>query len=85
MIHLGLKNTGFEYTMVTERNERIELKSSRLENNFGVYMSHDMKSASHIEEVVSKANRYLGVIRSSFKNLTLLLLNFSIVLWSNHT
>ena len=28
-----------------------------------------MKWASHIEEVVSKANRYLGVTRNNFKTL----------------
>ena len=28
-----------------------------------------MKLASHIEKVVSKANRSLGVIRNNFKNL----------------
>ena len=37
VMHLGPKNHGFKYTMVTERNERIELKSSRLEMDLGVY------------------------------------------------
>ena len=68
-MHLGSKNPEFEYTMITENNERIELKSSRVEGDLGVYMSRDMKWANHIEKVVSKANRSLGVIRNSFKNL----------------
>ena len=68
-MHLGPTNPEFEYTMITESNERIELKSSRVERDLGVYMSRDMKWANHIEEVVSKANRYLVFIRNSFKNL----------------
>ena len=61
-MHLGSKNPEFEYTMITENNERIELNSSRVERDLGVYMIRDMKWANHIDEVVSKANRYLGVI-----------------------
>ena len=48
--------------------ERISGKF-RLERDRRVYTSHNMKWASHIEEIASKANRYLGVIRNSFKNL----------------
>ena len=48
--------------MITESNERIELKSSRVERDH-------MKWANHIEEVVSKANRPLDFIRNSMKNL----------------
>ena len=43
-MHLGPENPGFEYTVVTERNERIELESSRLEKDMWLYMSHDMCS-----------------------------------------
>ena len=68
-MHLGSKNPKLDYTMVTERNERIKLKSSRVERDLVVKMNHDTKWASLIDVVVYKANRYLSVIRNSFKNL----------------
>ena len=83
VMHLGLTNPGFEYTIVFERNERVELKYSRLERDLVLYVSYDIKWASHIEEVVSKTNMILNEI--ALKTLILRLLSFSIVLWSDHT
>ena len=51
-MHLGSKNPKLDYTMVTERNERIKLKPSRVERDLVVKMNHDMKWASLIDGIV---------------------------------
>ena len=48
VMHLGPNNPEFEYTMINATNERIELKSSRVERDLGVNMSSDMKWTNHI-------------------------------------
>ena len=41
-MHLRFKNPTFDYTTLTDRSERVELKSSSVGRNLGVFMSQDI-------------------------------------------
>ena len=38
-MHFGPKNPGIEYTMITERNKIIELKSTRVERDLNLRLN----------------------------------------------
>ena len=63
-MHVGKNNPKYEYKM-----NNSTLSETDLEKDLGILTSSDMSWESHINAVVGKANRQLGLIRSSFKYL----------------
>ena len=50
-------------------NKKIELESVLSEKDLGVHIDHNINFQVHIGEIISKANKILGLIRRSFKYL----------------
>ena len=68
VLHLGPKNFQAKYYMKDEQ-QKIELESVLSEKDLGVYIDHNLNFQVHIGEIISKANKILGLIRRSFKYL----------------
>jgi hypothetical protein len=45
------------------------LPTKTLEKDLGIYVSNELEWSQHINIVIGKANRQLGLIKSSFKYL----------------
>jgi len=57
VLHLGRQNRHYKYNMRKHGStERIELKATELEKDLGVNVDSSMKSSSHVEIRVNKAN-----------------------------
>ena len=65
-MHIGKMNPAFTYQM-KDRNENIyKLKLVTSEKDLGITFQHDMKFGIHINNVVNKANRLLGLVKRTF-------------------
>ena len=61
VMHFGCKNPKYEYTLNSKT-----LEETTLEKDLGVYVTPDMKSASHVSKVAAKANSMVGWIKRTF-------------------
>jgi len=57
-MHTGKRNQSFDYVM-----EGQSLEKSSTEKDLGVYLSCDLKSASHCIEANVKGNKMLGLVK----------------------
>ena len=57
-MHVGKKNQVLDYVM-----EGLTLEKSQIEKDLGVYLSCDLKSASHCSNAYLKGNKMLGLIK----------------------
>jgi ribonuclease P/MRP protein subunit RPP40 len=64
VMHIGNNNSDFEYIM-----ESKILSTTEIEKDLGVYLSKDLKWDFHINYMINKANRVLGMIKHPFKYL----------------
>jgi ribonuclease P/MRP protein subunit RPP40 len=64
VMHIGKNNEKFKYQM----NNSI-LSETELEKDLGIFISNDLEWSQHVNTAVGKANRQLGLIKSSFQNL----------------
>ena len=58
--HIGNNNIDFKYLMEPKMLTEIE-------KDLGVYLSNDLKWDFHINYMINKANRVLGMINHTFK------------------
>ena len=66
VIHIGKGNPAFTYQM-KDKNENIyELTTVTSEKDLGITFQHDMKFDIHINNIVNKANRLLGLVKRTF-------------------
>ena len=65
VIHFGSSNNKHRYEI-----EGTALGSVELEKDLGVLISHDLKSARHVDQAVLKANRILGMVSRNIENKT---------------
>ena len=71
-MHLG---GSFQETRVRHKMKRPNGQSPQIieetyeENDLGVLISNNLKSSAHIAAAVKKANKILGLIRSSFPDM----------------
>ena len=63
-MHVGTKNREYEYVLESKL-----LSKTDLEKDLGVFVSKDLKWNHHIDYIVNKANRILGMIKNSFSYL----------------
>jgi hypothetical protein len=89
IIHYGNRNEMFRYTL-----DNKALTSVATEKDLGVTFDPSLKFASHISQIIAKANSRLGLIKSMFSNIdkrTLLplykslvrpLLEYCVSIWS---
>ena len=61
VMHFGKNNLQFDYVM-----ESNYLSKTEIERDLGVYVSRDLNWQHHINYMVNKANRILGVIKNTF-------------------
>ena len=64
IIHYGKKNPNYQYDM-----NGVVLESDREEKDLGVTFDSELKFATHIRNVTSKANSRVGIIRRTFSTL----------------
>ena len=64
VMHIGKNNAKFEYQM-----NNSELSVTDLEKDLGILVSSDLEWSQPINTAVGRANRQLGLIKSSFQNL----------------
>ena len=69
MLHLGRNNQQIKYSMATGTGNRIELQSTDLEKDLGVWIDPNLTFSRHCETQVGKANRTLGLIRRTYTYL----------------
>ena len=62
VLHFGNSNRSFSYNI-----NSVSLEATNSEKDLGVYISNDLKPEKHINEVVLKANRLLGMIYRSIE------------------
>ena len=66
VIHIGKGNPAFTSQM-KDKNENIyELTTVTSEKDLGITFQHDMKFDIHINNIVNKANRLLGLVERTF-------------------
>lgn len=65
VLHFGSNNPKEKYQL-----NNIDLESSRFEKDLGVLISDDLKPSSHIDGVILKANRILGMMYRSIQTRT---------------
>jgi len=66
VLHLGSTNSHNEYSFLY-REEAVNLKHSEEVRDLGVTIDARLEFSSHINNIVSKANRQLGLLKRSFK------------------
>ena len=66
VLHLGKNNPNYDYTMT---KDKLVLDNSDAERDLGVVIDSALSFSNHINEIVSKANRILGLIKRNFKYL----------------
>jgi len=62
-MHVGKRNQSFDYVM-----EGQTLEKSSSEKDLGVYLSCDLKSASHCIEASMKGNKMLGLVKRTVES-----------------
>jgi len=66
VLHLGSTNSHNEYSFLY-REEAVNLKHSEEVKDLGVTIDARLEFSSRINNIVSKANRQLGLLKRSFK------------------
>ena len=66
LMHFGYKNNHYSYYMKGHMLKKVET-----EKDLGVIVSHDLKPIANITHHVKKANKMLGLIRRTFKYLSI--------------
>ena len=82
IMHMGKNNPRRDYVMKGTNNQEYTLETTECERDLGVYIDSKLQFTQHCQEKVNKANKVLGYIRHTFKNLnqdTFLLLYKSLV------
>ena len=69
VLHLGQSNRRAKYNMSTTTGNQIELQSTDLEKDLGVWIDPSLTFSSHCESQARKANRTLGLIRRTYTYL----------------
>jgi len=64
VMHIGRHNVEHKYFMDSN-----QLAKTELEKDLGVFVSKDLKWDDHINYMINKANRVLGLIKNSFSHL----------------
>ena len=67
-LHMGPNNPEFEYSLPEGENST-KLEQTTAEKDLGVWVDKQLDFSRHVEEQAGKANRILGMIRSSFTYL----------------
>ena len=70
VIHNGRNNPKQDFTMrLHYSQDRAKLETSQCEKDLGVMVDNELKFSRHVEAQVAKANKILGLIRSSYQFL----------------
>ena len=69
VMHLGRTNPKTTYHMKTEEGGYHELEEVEVEKDLGVEVDNKLKFSNHIQSKVNKANKVLGCLKYTFKNL----------------
>ena len=67
VMHVGSGNIKYQYAMQGRRLSTVETV-----RDLGVYISSNLKSASHCYEASCKANKMLGLVKRTIKHLSLI-------------
>ena len=70
IIHYGSSNNNFEYNLIINNNHTI-LKSDRHEKDVGIIFTNDLKFSNHIDQIVNKSYRILGLLINTFNQIDL--------------
>ena len=68
VLHVGKKNPGQDYFMMTG-NDKVTIDHTTEEKDLGITFDTNLKFDRHINNVISKVNKMLGIIRRSFTYL----------------
>ena len=68
VLHLGQSNRRAKYNMSTTTGNQIELQSTDLKKDLGVWIDPSLTFCSHCESQAGKANRTLGLIRCTCRS-----------------
>ena len=66
VIHIGKGNPAFMYQMKDENENIYKLTTVTSAKDLGITFQHDMKFDIHINIIVNKANRLLGLVKRTF-------------------
>ena len=69
VMHLGIKNPRHSYTMTNDDGINVTLNSCTEEKDLGVYFDSSLTFNSHVQNIISKANQMLGIIKRTFTYL----------------
>ena len=71
VMHIGLHNQRFNYTMKLSNEENVNIIKCDEEKDLGVVFDCMLSFDSHIQTVINKANRNIGIIRRTFSYFTI--------------
>ena len=68
VMHFGKLNPKAKYFMTDYHENEINIEETRLEGDFGVNIGYDLKWSGHVDRMVGKANKMLGMLKRTFEN-----------------
>ena len=70
VMHFGRNNAKYNYTMKLNDNEIMNVINCEEEKDLGVIFDSKLSFDAHVQCVISKANRNIGIIRRTFRYLS---------------
>ena len=70
VMHFGMNNEKYNYTMKLSDNEIMNVINCEEEKDLGVIFDCKLSFDAHVQCVISKANRNIGIIRRTFSYLS---------------
>ena len=71
VMHFGKSNPTENYYMTDDSENEINIEETRIERDLGVNVGYDLKWSGHVDRIVEKANRILGMLKRTFESRTM--------------
>ena len=69
VMHMGRTNVNNDYTMTNCTGETQTISDCTEEKDLGVLFDNRLSFESHIQQVINKANKVLGIMKRTFTNM----------------
>ena len=67
VMHFRKSNPKTNYNMTDYSANELIIEETRLERDYGVIVANDLKWSGHVDRMVRKANRILGMLKKTFE------------------
>ena len=70
-MHFGKSNPKAVYCMTNDSGNERDIENTTLERDLGVIVANDLKWSEHVNIMVGKANRILGMLKRTLESMDL--------------